>query len=259
MLKDYIRIIIFNTVSSSLVIIKFHETYHPNIAIALIYCNVFAIMLLLWQIFASLLIRYISIFHQSFLHDINDFRIRKIVRSLVFLISFTCLINEDLGKYNSVRWKKLLHFSIFNLGEGGVIFAHLTNTKVDMEHPKKFNIFLAIIVLDLLTLIFVQVKIELYERGLDAAQLPFQSQEDLQGNQDRRKVVTFRMIFVSLLLFFFNAMEWVVEAGWNNEEDIFESELRHRIISASIFMLGVPLILIVRNENMYMFCKKQLL
>ena len=44
----------------------------------------------------------------------------------------------------------------------------------------------------------------------------------------------------------------------DNEDGVFERELRHRVISASIFMLGIPLILIVRNENMYKFCKKQL-
>ena len=103
MLKDYIKIIIFNTISSTLVIVKFQETYHPNLAMVLIYCNVFAIMLLLWQIFASLLIRYLSIFHQALLHDANDFKVRKIVRSLVFLVSFTCLMSEDLGKWQIIH------------------------------------------------------------------------------------------------------------------------------------------------------------
>ena len=102
MLKDYIRIIIFNTISSTLVIVKFQESYHPNVALALIYCNVFAIMLLLWQIFASLLIRYLSIFHQALLHDVNDSRVKKIVRSLVFLVSFACLMSEDLGKWQII-------------------------------------------------------------------------------------------------------------------------------------------------------------
>ena len=151
----------------------------------------------------------------------------------------------------------LTSINAFFVGEGGVIYAHLTNTKVDMEDPKKFNIALAIIVLDLLALIFVQAKVELYERGLDALQLPLQSQEDLQGNQKKNKVITFRMISVSLMLFLFNALEWVLK-GRDEENGIFERELRHRVISASIFMLGIPLILIVRNENMYKFCKKQL-
>ena len=82
-IKDFIRISIMNLVTSWFVLV-FGITYAKPLAYGIVATNYFSITAYFWQIFVTLGIRYLSIFHSSILDDIEDQKVTQWSRSFVF-------------------------------------------------------------------------------------------------------------------------------------------------------------------------------
>ena len=78
MIRDCILIVAPNLITSNLVFIKFQEEYSHETAIILIKTNQFVMMAWFLQVFATVTIRYLSIFHQEILNEIKDSTIVRV-------------------------------------------------------------------------------------------------------------------------------------------------------------------------------------
>ena len=166
--KDFICITILRDVASFFVFTKFTDNYSHQVASALIIFYHFAVFAFLNQVILTLVIRYISIFHQTELNDVND--------QTVILV--TRIIN--------VSWAVIAHF-IDDYQSGGPIYFFLTSVdtgSVSTNYLIKI-MFILVIVLG----IIVQARIEHYKKKIQ----PQNYQDDQHGQYD---LCSFRIAIV---------------------------------------------------------------
>ena len=148
--KDFIFIGIVSHVTWFFVIIKFKNLYGHHVAFALVLARHFSILALLWQFFITLVIRYLSIFQNPLLNNIDDKKIINATRILNAFLSVILTLMENL--------------------EHGLNYTYLTDhdlisTNQNLNGGVKSITIIAM--LDLLFLIIVQFKIEIFKSKVD--------------------------------------------------------------------------------------------
>ena len=114
MVKDIIIINGMTFISSSLTMIKIVKTpYNHYVAITLLMFRYFFVLAVFWQIFVTVVIRYLSVFYHSILNSVDEVKIIKISRLFVGLMS---LISTFLEGY-----------------ENEVLYIWLTNKDIDKD------------------------------------------------------------------------------------------------------------------------------
>ena len=181
----------------------------------------------------STLTRYISIFHQAWLIKYDDSKVAQTTRLLVTALSLIIPWNVDISK--------------------GVIFFFLTNQNPEdaqTGHPKDIRRF---ILFEIIFIIFVQVKIELFDRDHTVqVQVNNQSASENQGYSK----TTIRFIIVLSTICLLTLTFWFF-IGRKNAENIVLSRLKVQLVIQLVAVIIMPIILISRNPNMTQFFKEQ--
>ena len=153
MVKDFILIGIFTHVTWFFVCVKFKNLYEHHAAFVLVLARHFTILAALWQFFITLVIRYLSIFQNPLLNNIDDKKIINATRILNAFLSVILTLMENL--------------------EHGLNYAYLTNQDLISTNQNFNNLnggvksITIIAMLDLLFLIIVQFKIEIFKSKVD--------------------------------------------------------------------------------------------
>ena len=227
-IKDFIRISIMNLVTSWFVLVKFGITYAKPLAYGIVATNYFSVTAYFWQIFVTLAIRYLSIFHSSVLDDIEDHRVIQWSRSFVGMAALVSTLVENF--------------------QHGTIFAFLTNQEdSDIKTKNVTNSLKFILVIDIITLILVQIKIEI---------LNLQEEYPKDIEKVTTEKVTIRGVCLSICVAMVVLVNWVFKRQTENEYAYLE-EFRIRLFSQFICCNLIPMLLIFRHPKLLSFCLKQ--
>ena len=157
----------------------------------------------------------------------------KITRLLVTALSLIIPWNVDIFK--------------------GVTFIFLTNQNPEdaqTGHPKDIRRF---ILFEILFIIFVQVKIELFDREHTThVQVNNQNANEDQGYSK----ATIRFILFLSTICLLTLTFWFF-IGRKNAENIVLSRLKVQLVIQLVALIVIPIILISRNPNMTQFFKEQ--
>ena len=154
------------------------------------------------------------------------------------------IINFLVGIYMSIPW--VIHIS------EGVMFYNLTNQNMDnadMSHAKYFKILVVIVIF---TVIFVQIKIELFEMKIKVHPLPNTTTEMTYSKCTIRFVIILLLAFLSFLFFWLSRVR-------TTAENVALSRLKLHLMIQIVVCILIPLTLIYRNRNMREFFKEKLL
>ena len=133
----------------------------------------------------------------------------------------------------------------------GPDYAFLTNKKYDINNISDQKNFKITIMANLVVLVLVQVKIEIYKKSIDGPQQIIDDEENQESNTEYNKN-TVRMVLGIICLTLLMTLVWCFQKD--------DMKGRLRIIVAYNFILTnvLPIVLIKRNQNMYEFCRNQL-
>ena len=154
------------------------------------------------------------------------------------------IINFLVGIYMSMPW--VIHIS------EGVMFYNLTNQNLDnadLSHAKYFKILVAIVIF---TVIFVQIKIELFEMKVKVHPMTNTSTEITYSKCTIRFVILLLLVFLSFLFFWLSSIRTTVE-------NVALSRLKLHLLIQTVICILIPLTLIYRNKNMREFFKEKML
>ena len=175
------------------------------------------------------------------INSIDEIKVIKTIRLFVGLISLISTLLEDMPMDDP-------------------ILAYLTNNDVNKEKMGDLRMLKFATILNLIVLVFVQVRIEIFKKMVDnrneSTTNQITDEEACTNINFGYSNSTFRILLVVICLGFLSVLDWLFRVR-GRTEDIFLGRLR--IIIFSQFLVGnvIPMILIKRNPNMYRYCVKQ--
>ena len=215
---------IVNIITGIIVIYKSNKLNH-NLAVFIILMNAFVVIASVWQMSILLVIRYMSVFYQNFKNVLNNADNCLIIRIARSFVGFTALI------------------SVISMDVEDTIGYHLltgneSNDDLSPFKPLTFAFFICLIILFL-----TQYKIEKFKKSVDS-QAPF---EQMKISTNRIEI---GVLCISILIVLFTALL---------KTDSFDKILKKMLIVQFINTNVIPIIFIVRNENMYSYFKCNLM
>ena len=227
MVKDFMCLNTIAFFTSSLVYIKFQDNYSHEVALTIICVNYatggIAILLLLM---ATIVIRYLCIFHPGFMYETNDQTIMLATRSFVGIGSIVGVFMENFTKE-------------------GPEYQYLTGRSDDEDDDfNKFWILQGTLLIDFILLSLLQAKIEIYEeidRGPNNC-----TKNSVFANS------TLAITLVLLMVIIIMVLEWTFfpHAIGSN---LAAKALRTRVISNTILTVILPILWIRKVKNFSMF------
>ena len=231
--KDFICITILRDVATFLVFTKFTDNYSHQVASALIIFYHLAVIAFFNQIILTLVIRYLSVFHQTELNEINDKTIILVTRFL------------------NISWAIIAHF-IDDFLSGGPIYFFLTGVdtgSVSSNYLSKIMLIVIIVVA-----IIVQVRIEHYKKKIQP-----QHAEDVQSDPNDLCSSRIAVVIVSVVATMCVLLLWF---GWSihgsDSGTAIAKNLVISIVAFSLLTIVLPCMIIKRNQNMYKFCVEKI-
>ena len=191
-----------------------------NLALFIALMNAFVVIASVWQMSVLLVIRYMSVFYQNVMNNVDDCLIIRITRSFVGL---TALISAIAMDFENIHGFQIL------TGE---------ESKDDNLFPVKPMILALFICL--IILILTQYQIEKFKKSVDS-----QAQFDQMETSTNR--IEICVLCISILIVLFTALL---------KTDSFDEILKKMLIVQFINTNVIPIIFIVRNENMYSYFKR---
>ena len=169
------------------------------------------------------------IFHQTIFHKVGEKKIISVTRTFVLLTSLMSNIFDSFG-------------------EGGHVYNYLTDTVPKEDPGYDFRIVKLIIVINLIFLVFVQVKIELFKRAVDQqiGAIELQVEENVSSN-----MTTFRIVGAIGFVFMVISLTFMANVSIINE---FISRIAVQVV-ITIFL---PSFVFYKNQNFHEFCIKTL-
>ena len=190
-----------------------------NLALFIALMNAFVVIASVWQMSVLLVIRYMSVFYQNVMNNVDDCLIIKITRSFVGLTALISVIAMDFENIHG-----------FQLLTG-------KESKDDSLFPVKPIIFSVLICL--IILILTQYQIEKFKKSVDC-----QAQFDQMETSTNR--IEIGVLCISILIVLFIAL-WKTDSV----NEILKKMLIVQFINTNV----IPIVFIVRNENMYSYFK----
>ena len=245
LVKDFMLLNTFAFFTSSLVYIKFQDNYSHEVAMTIIRINYatggVAILLLLM---ATIIIRYLYIFHPGFLYEFNDQTITRITRSSVGIGSIVSVFMENFAKE-------------------GPEYQYLTGTNNnggEMDF-NKFYVLQGTLLIDFFLLFLLQAKIEIYEKKMkkkptiNLKRGPAHRQSRPRKKRTKNSVFansTLAITLVLLVVILGMVFEWTFfpRAIGSN---MAAKALRTRVISNTILTVILPILWIRKIKNFSMF------
>ena len=98
MIKDQIYLVMSIWATDIMVIIsiEFMTPLNPYIALTITFLNRVCLIAGIWQIYAILVIRYLSIFYQNLMNCVDVSLVKRVARSFVAIISIISILISDL-------------------------------------------------------------------------------------------------------------------------------------------------------------------
>ena len=146
MIKDRIYLVMLIWATDIMVIIRieFMSSLNPYVALTISFLNRVCCIATIWQLSATLVIRYLLVFYQFLMNGFDDSLVKRVVRLFVALISIISILNSNL--------------------ESTAIYPLLMG-KIPKSGINKLFIFAAI--LCLIIMIVSQYKIEMFRKSVD--------------------------------------------------------------------------------------------
>ena len=239
MIKDIIQVMLIAFIPTVLASIKIVEKpYNHYIAIAIGMSRYFVVLSLGWQFFVTMVIRYLSVFNQSVLNIVDEVNVIRTTRLFVGIMSLiSTLFSQDY--------------------ENGFVYAYLMNKEVSKE-VSKLKALKFCLVVNLIVLVLVQVKIEIYKGTLDHQNQTEKEEENQHCSEIhfeyKKNSIRISFFIACLLLLWF--LYWILIVREEMEEPIL-GRLRFYTVGQFVILNLVPMIVIKRNPNMYKFFVKQ--
>ena len=252
LIKDHIRLMSIAMIVTTLPFVQIKEvspaiedsTSH-NLTVAILYAFNFTIMAVFVQILASTIIKYLAIFHQGTLNEVDDM---KIVRGTRFVIGMSAFTSA----------------AVTGVGYKSALYAHISGNEVNELIVPNHYAFKSILILDAIVLGFVQGRIEMYKRKIKN-NLANQSEAVEQGINNNEQTDDFKIDFslarkiascVSLSVFFL--LRFFLDSVYENEnlKEKFSKVMRTTTITNFILFLVIPLVFIIKTDNLYKFVIK---
>ena len=205
------------------IFVNYKAPLNHNLALFIALMNAFVVIASVWQMSVLLVIRYMSVFYQNVMNNVDDCLIIRITRSFVGL---TALISAIAMDFENIHGFQIL------TGE---------ESKDDNLFPVKPMILALVICL--IILIFTQYQIEKFKKCVDS-----QAQFDQMETSTNR--IEISVLCISILIVLFTALL---------KTDSFSEILKKMLIVQFINTNVIPIIFIVRNENMYSYFKCNLM
>lgn len=233
MIKDYMLCVIGNFIVSNLSLMKFQDEYPHYLALALVHSTHFMVIAILSQIFSTIMVRYLSVFHQTILANVGDRHVIATTRTFLLLASF-------------------LTSFVDSFGVDGYQYQYLTGTTPKEDPGYNHRIIKFMIVTDLILLILVQVKIELFKRNVDQLNVAvdlIQEEENAFENKVTSRIAG--VIAIAFLLFILNHFAFAKLS--------IIREFIARIGTQIIIVIVIPSFMVYKNQKFRDFCVKILL
>ena len=247
MIKDqtYLTLSLWTVHTITLTSIEFMEPINHIIALALSLLNLMLLLAKIWQFSMILVIRYFSVFYQNIMNSLDECFVKRLVRSFVGIVSIISALISDLE--NTVVYQQMTE----KCTRHGIL--------MQPDLPKMLFISLLVCVI---ILIVTQYKIEMFKKSVDA-QAKFDQLDEDRNNQESIKTnynkntvrILLSLSFVGLFFFLLVLSSYYLTLS--------SPEYIHLLITSStlifVFNIAIPVIYIVRNENLYHFCQCQIM
>ena len=150
------------------------------------------------------------------------------------------------------------------LGDFENHFTYIYLTHKDVDNELKINkYFPMLIIINLIVLVMIQVRIEIFKRSVDHNNEGIPSVTEEEENPNCLKMAfeynnnTIRIVLFIICLSLFYILVFLINARKNMEELIL-GRLRLQVFVKFFVANLIPMILIKRNPNMYKYCVKQM-
>ena len=252
-IKDHIRLLSMTIVVSTIPYIQVKDLNQKvgasnshYLAMGALYAYQITVMALFVQMFVSNIIRYLAVFHQGFLNDIDDENIIRGTRIAIAMTSLTTVPLTDVG-YKSVLYS---HFS-------GIQSERIT---VPNSYPIKM-----MVALNLVSIVYTQLKIEYYKKKVDMLQPLLQrsqdDEEDIEIEEEPRwslstkRNIALCVVSVILVSIYTIYSHSNLEDDQNIERTIIKG-LRAITIIQVVLTIIIPLIYIKNTKKLYLYFKQ---
>ena len=242
MIKDLIYISLLFWIDT--IITEFIAEYKSNllnhdVALFIIVLNVMVGIAAVWQMSMILIMRYMSVFYHVVMNNVDDRLVTRVTRSFV---GFTAIMSAMMINF-----------------ENTFVYQFLTGGKESND----FNLLpvkpmILAVAICLIILILTQYKIEMFKKSVESQAAQFDQLEactSKEGNQDefycKYNIKNTHRIEITVLSITF--LELVFMSLW--ETDSTDKLLLKILIVQFINTNVIPILFIVRNENMYTIFK----
>ena len=243
MVKDYIKLLTMMSLINFLALIKIDEIF-PQIdnifkhywSLGIFFINLVAFMSNIFQMCASMIIRYLTIFHQSKLNEIEDKTILNRTRLSVGILSFAAAIVNG-----------------FNPKRPPPIYSYLMGKYSEDLLIDKFYVPKTMMVLAFLVMIFVQIKIERYDKKLTsnlAKEDNDQTSEEIGTFNFNIRTIRNVIFCFCLILFLYFLLYLNLNSKPISQQAIIKLALINLVMQI-ILTIIIPLFLIYRTQNLF--------
>ena len=249
MIKDQIYLTIsFWVVHTMILTFACTIPINQTIALGLSLLNFMLLLAKIWQFIVILVIRYFSVFYQNIMNSLDECFVKRLGRSFVGIISITSALISDLK--NTVTYHQMTQKSICH-GDGILL---------QLDLPKM--LFISPIV-GVIILIVTQYKIEMFKNSVDI-QAKFDQVDEEMNNQEsnttnyNKNTVRIVLSLSSIGLFFI-----ILKILCSYLTLLSTPNYIHFLMTSSslyfIYNIAIPMIYIVRSDNLYHFCQFQIM
>ena len=187
-----------------------------------------------------LVIRYLSVFHHTFLNLVDERLILKITRMFVLSATVISTVMGDLENSN--------------------LYQLLTDRFIESNDLVLAKPIFTVVLISLIILIITQYKIEMYARADGNCHSIVELEEGESNNQrgntnSKYKRNTIRILLGTLCIGFALAFYFLISV---TNEDLYLKRLRYVAIGQFMDIIALPSIFIFRNENVYRYFKRQI-
>ena len=265
MIKDLIYLSMLQWTVYTLILTSIEGVTHmnDNIALTLTFFHIMLKLARIWQFSMILMIRFFSVFYQNIMNSVDECFVRRLTRSFVGIISIISALFINL--------------------EYMVVYQEMTKESMSRHGPPMMLLISAIVCV--IVLIVTQYKIEMFKKSVDV-RAKFDQLEENESNQESKRTNMSTNDTNAISIWGF------MDEDENNQESnrtnynkntvrillsissvtllfiililgaLSRPEYIHLLIASSILNfinnVIIPVIYIVRNENLYHFCQCQI-
>ena len=220
---------------------------NQTIALGLSLLNFMLLLAKIWQFIMILVIRYFSVFYQNIMNSLDECFVKRLVRSFVGIISIISALISDLK--NTVSYHQMTQKSI----------CHGDDILLQLDLPKM--LFISPIVC-VIILIVTQYKIEMFKNSVDVQAKFDQVDEEMNNQESTRTNYNKNTVRIVLSLSSVGLFVLILKIS-SYYLTLSTPDYIHFLITSSalnfIYNIAIPVIYIVRNDNLYHFCQFQIM